>query len=83
MKRYAVDLPDVEKQAGPPNQGADLSWELGATKNKGPPQLAALRFGQFGRVVKTPGPRHNATPPNEKQRRPQYAGTGRFSFGIL
>ena len=34
MKRYAVDLPDVEKQAGPPNQGADFSWELGATKNK-------------------------------------------------
>jgi hypothetical protein len=34
MKRYAVDLPDVEKQAGPPNQGADFSWQLGATKNK-------------------------------------------------
>ena len=40
MKRYAVDLPDVEKQAGP-NQSADFSWGFGAPKIK-PPQLAAL-----------------------------------------
>ena len=33
MKRYAVDLSDVEKQAGP-KPSADFSWELGALKTE-------------------------------------------------
>jgi hypothetical protein len=49
MKRYAVDLPDVEKQAAP-NQGADFFWELGAPKTR----AASLLYLGTGTIAPLP-----------------------------